>query len=59
MSKVALITGIFRCNKKLGWSLEIRFRDLLRIMIDVDMMAVGLETVDEGDELLKKRFLNK
>lgn len=45
--------------EKLGWSPMIKFRDLLKIMIDVDMRAVGLEHAGEGDELLKKRFLNK
>jgi len=45
--------------KKLGWSPKIKFGDLLKIMMDVAMRAVGLEPVGEGDELLKERFLNK
>lgn len=54
-----LVANPAKVIKKLGLSPKIKFGDLLKIMIDVDMRAVGLEHAGEGDELLKKRFLNK
>jgi GDPmannose 4,6-dehydratase len=32
------------------------FKELVRIMIDADMRAAGLEPVGEGDAIIKKLF---
>ncbi|MBE9593940.1 MAG: GDP-mannose 4,6-dehydratase, partial [Proteobacteria bacterium] len=45
--------------KKLGWNPRIKFEDLVKIMVDADMRAVGLEHIGEGDNLLKKKFPNR
>jgi GDPmannose 4,6-dehydratase len=45
--------------KKLGWNPRIRFNDLVKIMVDADMRATGLDPIGEGDELLKKKFSNR
>jgi GDPmannose 4,6-dehydratase len=45
-----------RAHKNLGWKPQIKFRDLVRIMVDADMKANGLEPVGEGDEIIRKTF---
>jgi GDPmannose 4,6-dehydratase len=45
--------------KKLGWNPKIKFEDLVKIMVDADMRATGLEPIGEGDEILKKKFSNR
>ena len=45
--------------KKLGWNPKIKFKDLVKIMVDADMRAVGLEPIGEGDEILRKKFPNR
>lgn len=45
--------------EKLGWRPRIRFSELVKIMVDADVRALGLEPVGEGDEILAKQFPNK
>jgi GDPmannose 4,6-dehydratase len=45
--------------KKLGWNPKIKFNDLVKIMVDADMRAAGLESIGEGEMFLKKKFLNR
>ena len=35
---------------------QIKFDDLVKIMVDADMRAVGLEPIGEGDRILEKRL---
>ena len=42
--------------KKLGWNPKIKFKDLVKIMVDADMRAVGLDPIGGGDEIIKKKF---
>ena len=37
----------------------LRFRDLVKIMVDADMRKAGLQPVGEGDEFLRKQFPNR
>lgn len=46
-------------TKKLGWNPQVKFKDLVKIMVDADMRALGLEPIGEGDELLKNKFPDK
>lgn len=43
-------------REKLGWNPKIKFSDLVKIMVDADMRAVGLEPIGDGDKLLKETF---
>ena len=43
-------------QKKLGWKPKIKFNDLVKIMVDADMRAAGLEVIGEGDKILCKKF---
>lgn len=55
----ALLADPSRAQKKLQWKARIRFMELMEIMVDADMRAVGLEPVGEGDALLRKEFPNR
>jgi GDPmannose 4,6-dehydratase len=45
-----------RANKELGWSPQVKFAELVNVMLDADMRAFSLKPVGEGDALLKKLF---
>jgi len=45
-----------KANTKLGWEPKIRFNELVRIMVDADLQAVGLKPVGEGEAILKTHF---
>jgi len=48
-----------KAKRKLGWSPRIKFRDLVRIMVDADMSAAGLEPIGEGDSILRSTFTDR
>lgn len=54
-----LVANPTKAIKTLGWDPKIKFGDLVKIMVDADMRAVGLEPIGEGDKILKKKFPNK
>ena len=54
-----LIGDSGKSEKKLGWKPKVTFSDLVKIMVDADMRAAGLEVIGEGDELLAKKFPEK
>jgi GDPmannose 4,6-dehydratase len=51
-----LIAKNNKAVKKLGWTPKIKFKDLVKIMVDADLRAAGLDAIGEGDELLQKKF---
>jgi GDPmannose 4,6-dehydratase len=55
----ALIADATKANKKLNWQPKVTFKDLIKIMVDADMRAIGLKPVGEGDRILKEKFPNK
>ena len=54
-----LVADPAKAKKKLNWDPKIKFKDLVKIMVDADMRAVGLEPIGEGDEILEKKFPNR
>ena len=54
-----LISNPEKARKQLGWKPRIRFDDLVKIMMDADMRAIGLAPVGEGDKILQKAFPKK
>ena len=54
-----LVADPGKAEKRLGWEPEIKFEDLVKIMVDADMCKVGLEPIGEGDEILDKKFSNR
>lgn len=54
-----LVADTTKAKQRLNWNLKIKFNDLVRIMVDADVRAAGLEPRGEGDEIIKKMFPNK
>jgi len=54
-----LISNPEKARKRLGWKPKIRFDDLVKIMVDADMRAIGMSPIGEGDAILKKTFPKK
>lgn len=46
-------------QKSIGWKPKIKFKDLVKIMVDSDMRVCGLQSIGEGDEILHKKFPNR
>ncbi len=46
-----------KARKKLGWHPKVTFKELVRIMVDADMEALGLKPLGEGRATLAKRGL--
>lgn len=53
-----LIADATKAKQKLGWAPKVTFKDLVRVMVDADMEAVGLETIGEGKAILGKHGMN-
>ena len=51
-----LIGDATKAEKAFGWKPKITFRDLVRIMVDSDMRAEGLEVIGEGDAIIREKF---
>jgi GDPmannose 4,6-dehydratase len=51
-----LISDPSKARRLLGWEPKVTFRDLVRIMIDADMSAYGLEPIGEGERILRSKF---
>jgi GDPmannose 4,6-dehydratase len=54
-----LVADPARAKKKLNWNPKIKFEDLVKIMVDADMRAAGLEPIRDGDEIIEKKFSNR
>jgi len=51
-----LIADSEKARKQLGWDPKIKFKELVKIMIDSDLRSIGMEPIGEGDTLLESRF---
>ncbi|MCX5703953.1 MAG: GDP-mannose 4,6-dehydratase [Candidatus Omnitrophica bacterium] len=51
-----LIADIKKAKKVFKWRPKVTFYDLVKIMVDADMRASGLEAIGEGDKINKKKF---
>ena len=54
-----LVSDPTKAKEKLNWNPKIKFKDLVKVMVDGDMRAAGLEPIREGDEIIKKKFPNR
>ena len=48
-----------KIKEKIGWQPNIKFKELIKIMVDADMRKAGLNAIGEGDNILKTKFPNK
>jgi len=51
-----LIANPKKSEKVLGWKPSIKFRDLVKIMVDADMKVAGLEPIGESDKIISSKF---
>ncbi|MFH1777839.1 MAG: GDP-mannose 4,6-dehydratase [Candidatus Omnitrophota bacterium] len=51
-----LIADTALAGKKINWQAKVSLKDLVRIMLDADMRAVGIKPFGEGDKILKEKF---
>jgi len=51
-----LVADTRKAKRDLGLDLKVKFSDLVKIMVDADMRAAGLEPIGEGDKLLSRKF---
>lgn len=47
-----LVADCTKARDKLGWNPQIRFRELVRIMVDSDLQLAGLQPIGEGLRIL-------
>ncbi len=51
-----LIADSSKAKENLGWEPKIKFKELVRIMIDADMRKAELKSIGEGDKILEEKF---
>ena len=51
-----LVSDPTKAKQKLNWNPKVRFNDLVKVMVDADMRAMGLEPIGDGDAILQKMF---
>ncbi|MCL0072148.1 GDP-mannose 4,6-dehydratase [Thermodesulfovibrionales bacterium] len=51
-----LLADASKAKRKLGWEPKVTFKELVRIMVDADMEAIGLEPIGEGKRILEEKF---
>jgi len=51
-----LVADTRKAKEKLAWQPRITFNELVRIMVDADLEAEGLEPVGEGKQVLESKF---
>lgn len=51
-----LIADPSKARRELSWNPKITFNELVRIMVDADIEALGLPSLGEGKEIVKNRF---
>ncbi|NQT00163.1 MAG: GDP-mannose 4,6-dehydratase, partial [Candidatus Omnitrophica bacterium] len=54
-----LFADTTKAQQKLKWQPKVTFEDLVKIMVDADMRAIGLKPIGEGDRILNKKFPKK
>ena len=48
-----------KIKRQIGWEPKVRFKELVKVMVDADMRRAGLKPLGEGDEFLRKQFPNR
>lgn len=54
-----LIADSSKAKKILGWEPKIKFKELVKLMVDADLRKIGLNPPGEGDKILGKKFPNR
>lgn len=51
-----MVANFDKARNELKWEPKIRFKELVRIMVDSDMRRMGLAPVGEGDDIIRRNF---
>lgn len=51
-----LVADASKARQQLGWEPKVHFKELIRIMVDADLEAVGLNPVGEGKSIVARNF---
>lgn len=51
-----LLADAAKARRQLDWSPKVRFRELVRIMVDADLELMGLPSPGEGKRILQEKF---
>ena len=51
-----LVADPGKARMRLGWNPKVKFKELVRIMVDADIKKTGLEPPGEGNALLEKKY---
>jgi GDPmannose 4,6-dehydratase len=54
-----LVADSLKAKNALNWNPKIKFKDLVKIMVDADLRALNLQPVGEGDTILESRYPNR
>ena len=54
-----LIADSTKAKKNLDWQPKIRFKELVKIMVDADIRKTGLTPPGEGDKILKEKIAHR
>jgi GDPmannose 4,6-dehydratase len=54
-----LVADPSKAEKKLGLDLKVKFKDLVKVMVDADLRSNGVDPPGEGDKLLARKFPGK
>ncbi|MBT9145317.1 MAG: GDP-mannose 4,6-dehydratase [candidate division WS2 bacterium] len=51
-----LIADASKAKRRLNWQPKVTFKELVKIMLDADMEAIGLKPIGEGNKILTEKF---
>jgi len=51
-----LMSDSHKARKELNWEPRVNFKELVRIMVDADIEAIGLRTIGAGRRILEQKF---
>ncbi len=54
-----LLPDTAKARARLNWAPKVKFKDLVKIMVDADMRAAGLEPIGEGNKIIEQKFPDK
>ena len=53
-----LLADPSKARQRLNWEPRVKFRELVRIMVDADLEEAGLQPMGEGRRILREKFEN-
>jgi GDPmannose 4,6-dehydratase len=51
-----LLADASKAHRQLGWEPRIKFKELVRILVDADVEAIGVTSKGAGSRILEERF---